>query len=268
MDNVLRMRMQEGAAGYGIYVMILESLRASEDYKIKSDTAVIGWQIHEQDLALVERVITQYDLFELSTDGYLSSPWLNAAMAAHEERRQKLAAAGRKSAAVKSAKNNQVATTLPGGGQPRTNDVSDLTQHTTTQPHIHTHINNPSSTANIAGVEGYFSEVMISKIGKDKGGVADVDKCRAALTSDSDHNAEVILSRAVEYKLTTAQVTALYNVTDGCRIGGARTMALLAAFRHCKETNFRPLYAYEYLMSRIKDAQDIQLSIDSEPNAL
>lgn len=56
---------------------------------------------------------------------------------------------------------------------------------------------------------------------------------------------------------------ALYNITDGCLVGGARTVALLAAFRHCKATQFKPLYAYEYLISRVKDAQDIQLEISS-----
>lgn len=263
MDNVLRMRMSEGAAGYGIYVMILECLRSTDDYRIKSDTAVIGWQIHEQDLALVERVITQYDLFDLSSDGYLSSPWLNAAMADHEARRAKLSAAGKKSAASKVQKSNQVATTLPPPSQPSSNDVGNLSQHTTTHLNNHTDNNNPSMPQIGDGVERYFCSDMISKIGRDKSGPADVDKCRLALTSDSNHNAEILLSRIVEYRLTNNQVMALYNITEGCLVGGARTVALLAAFRHCKETSFKPLYAYEYLISRIKDAQEIQLDMPS-----
>lgn len=116
MSNVLRMRMTEGAAGYGIYVMILESLRASEDYRIKYDPAVIAWSIHESDQALLERVLKDYDLFEVSSDGWLSSPWLCAAMAQHEERRAKLSAAGKRSAESKARKANEVATTLQGGG--------------------------------------------------------------------------------------------------------------------------------------------------------
>lgn len=263
MDNVLRMRMQEGAAGYGIYVMILEYLRSSDDYRIKSDTAVIGWQIHEQDLALVERVITQYELFDLSPDGYLSSPWLNACMADHEARRAKLSAAGKRSAASKAAKSNQVATTLTGGEQPRSNDVDDLAKQPPTHLNNHTDNLNPSGHNGSAGVEGYFCSDMISKIGKDRSGTADVDKCRLTLPKDADHNPEIIISRIVEYGLTYNQVMALYNITDGCLVGGARTVALLAAFRHCKTTQFKPLYAYEYLISRLRDAQDIQLEISS-----
>lgn len=260
---MLRMRMSEGAAGYGIYVMILECLRSTDDYRIKSDTAVIGWQIHEQDLALVERVITQYELFDLSKDGYLSSPWLNACMADHEAKRAKLSAAGRKSAAGRAQKTNQAATTLPGGGQPGSNDVGDLSQQPTTHLNNHTDNLNPSGHNSGTGVEGYFSAEMISRIGKDKSGPADVDKCRIALVKDPDHNPEILISRILEYKLTYNQVMALYNVTEGCLVGGARTVALLAAFRHCKETQFRPMYAYEYLISRIKDAQDVQLEISS-----
>lgn len=254
MDNVLRMRMAEGAAGYGIYVMVLESLRAAAGYRIKNDPAVIAWSIHEPDTELLSRILGSYDLFEFSEDGYISSPWLCAAMAQHDEKRAKLSAAGKKSAEKKAAAVNQVATTLGGGLQPAPNHVDDLSQQT--KEINNKNKKNPPSQplAHVEGVGGYFSDEMISQIGKDKSGVADADRCRSSLPADKDHNPEIILSRVSDYGLTYNQVMALYNVTEGCRIGGARTMALLAAFRHCKETNFKPMYSYEYLMSRIKES--------------
>lgn len=253
MSNVLRMRMTEGAAGYGIYVMILESLRASEDYRIKYDPAVIAWSIHESDQSLLERVLKDYDLFEISSDGWLSSPWLCAAMAQHEERRAKLSAAGKKSAESKARKANEVATTLRGGGQPASNHVGDLTQQRKEKKE-NKEIKEPNqSQYRGVAVDSYFDEKMISKIGKDKSGQADTGLMRSVLPKEDGHNPELLISRIQEYKLTKDQVLALYNVTDGCKIGGARTMALLAAFRHCKDTNFRPKYAYEWLMSRLKD---------------
>lgn len=253
MSNVLRMRMTEGAAGYGIFVMILESLRASEDYRIKYDPAVIAWSIHEPDQSLLERVLKDYDLFEISSDGWLSSPWLCAAMAQHEERRAKLSAAGKKSAESKARKANEVATTLQGGGQPASNHVDTLTQQRKEKKESK-EIKEPNqSQYRGVAVDSYFEEKMISKIGKDKSGPADVDQIRGVLPAEPGHNIELLLSRVQEYKLTKDQVLALYNVTEGCRIGGARTIALLAAFRHCRDTNFRPKYAYEWLMSRLKD---------------
>lgn len=253
MSNVLRMRMTEGAAGYGIYVMVLESLRASEDYRIKYDPAVIAWSIHESDQALLERVLTHYDLFEISSDNWLSSPWLTAAMAQHEERRAKLSAAGKRSAESKARKANEAATTLNGGGQPASNHVDTLSQQRKETKEIkEENLNQPTPYRGVA-VDSYFDEKMISKIGKDKSGQADTGLMRAVLPKEDGHNPELLISRIQEYKLTKDQVLALYNVTDGCKIGGARTMALLAAFRHCKDTNFRPKYAYEWLMSRLKD---------------
>lgn len=253
MSNVLRMRMTEGAAGYGIYVMILESLRASEDYRIKYDPAVIAWSIHESDQELLERVLKNYDLFEISPDGWLSSPWLTAAMAQHEERRAKLSAAGKRSAESKARKANEVATTLQGGGQPASNHVGNLVQQRKETKEIkEVNLNQPTQYRGVA-VDFYFEDKMISKIGKDKSGPADVDQIRSVLPAEPGHNIELLLSRIQEYKLTKDQVLALYNVTEGCKIGGARTMGLLAAFRHCKDTNFKPKYTYEWLMSRLKD---------------
>lgn len=253
MSNVLRMRMTEGAAGYGIYVMVLESLRASEEYRIKFDPAVIAWSIHEPDQELLERILTKYDLFEISPEGWLSSPWLCAAMAQHEERRAKLSAAGKRSAESKARKANEVATTLQGGGQPASNHVDVLEQQRKEIKEIKEKKEPQPITNGGLSVDYFFSEDMISKVGKDKSGEADTGLMRSVLPKEEGHNPELLISRIHEYKLTKDQVLALYNVTDGCKIGGARTMALLAAFRHCKDTNFRPKYAYEWLMSRLKD---------------
>lgn len=258
MDNVLRMRMQEGAAGYGIYVMILEQLRASDTYKISADTAVIAWAIHEQDLALVERILTKYDLFEVDEDRKLSSPWLNAAMADHEAKRQKLQEAGRKSAAVKAAAAKVAATTLTGGGQPRTNNAGNVTQQTTT---LNTHtINKPTPSVQVDGgsVDFLLSDEGISKIGKDKSGPADPAKAAQALPQEAGHNPDILIRRIKLYGFTSSQLLALYQITDGCRVGGAATIALLASFKHCQDTNFAPTYPYEYFVRRIKEAAELE----------
>lgn len=95
MDNVLQMRMQEGAYGYGIYLMILEQLRDADGYTMRYDPAVLAWALHESDQQRVERVCTNYGLFEITPDGLIKSPWLISAMSLHDDRRAKLSAAGK-----------------------------------------------------------------------------------------------------------------------------------------------------------------------------
>ena len=67
-DHVLAMRIQEGAAGYGIYVMLLELLRDSETRSLVMNPKNLAFAINEPDVSLVERVITQYGLFEVNVE--------------------------------------------------------------------------------------------------------------------------------------------------------------------------------------------------------
>lgn len=61
-DNVLEMRMTEGSAGYGVYVMLLELLRDSEERRLKFNPYKLAFAINETDKELVERVISNYNL--------------------------------------------------------------------------------------------------------------------------------------------------------------------------------------------------------------
>lgn len=119
MSDVLKMRMTLGAAGYGVYVQLLELLRDAPNYTAMFDAPVLAWALHEPDAALVEQVVKDYGLFDLAPDNSFRSPWLCAAMAEHDERRAKYAAAGRKSAAVRASKADQSATSPEQGS----NDV-------------------------------------------------------------------------------------------------------------------------------------------------
>lgn len=252
MDAVLKMRMQEGAAGYGIYIMLLEMLRSMDSYSIRWDPAVIAWSIHESDQELLTRVVQNYGLFELSSEGQLSSPWLSSIMEQHETKRAKLSAAGKKSAAVKKERKEDVATSLAGGGQPGCNHVGDLTQ----QDNIKEIKEKKEITTLPTIVEGeevdIFSDDFISRVGKAKTELFVPELHAMGLVGDSAHNYEVLITRAVKYRMTVDQFSVLNMATNGCAIGTPRFMALIASFKHCEQTNFVPSYPFEYFMSRIK----------------
>lgn len=98
-SNILRLLVQEGAEGYGIYWMLLELLRDAPGYSIDFEPKVLAYGLHVADVEKVTRVCRQYNLFTVSQDGVLSSPWLLEAMGEYDERKKKLQEAGRRGAA-------------------------------------------------------------------------------------------------------------------------------------------------------------------------
>lgn len=91
--------MREGAAGYGVYWMLLEILRDAPGYKVEYSREVLSYTLHLPEVNLLGRVCEEYNLFDISNDGYLSCPWLNEAMGEYDERKKKLQEAGRRGAA-------------------------------------------------------------------------------------------------------------------------------------------------------------------------
>lgn len=98
-SGLVTLIMNEGYAGYGIYWAVIELLRDAPGYKYSSDSKVLAYVLHAQDVAQVERVIRNFGLFDYDSDGLLFSPWLLEQMGAYDTRKAKLSAAGKKGAA-------------------------------------------------------------------------------------------------------------------------------------------------------------------------
>lgn len=64
-SRILRLRMTHGAAGYGIYFMLLERMREEEDYMLPCDYAVLSYDFHEPE-DLIRSVVEDFGLFEIS----------------------------------------------------------------------------------------------------------------------------------------------------------------------------------------------------------
>lgn len=262
MDAVLKMRMALGAAGYGVYVQLLELLRDADGYTAALEPSVLAWALHEPDASLVERVIREFGLFEISDDGRFKSPWLAAAMAEHDERRAKYAAAGRKSAAVRASRaeqpqapleqgSNKVQTTLPPPIEGGSNVVGNLSQQT-----IQT-IQNQKNKKTQPTIEedgwagDLFDKDLLSAIGRSKTPVWQPDKMDHLLAAGAGHNTAPLTRAAVKYSLRRSQVFWLWRATNRCEVGNAAFMAFLACLKHCEESQFKPTRPYEYFVSRI-----------------
>ena len=98
-STVLRLLAKEGAAGYGIYWMVLEMLRDSPGYEMQYDADLLAYTLHVNDVQLIKNVCELYNVFTITKDGRLTSPWLLEAMGEYDERKKKLQEAGRRGAA-------------------------------------------------------------------------------------------------------------------------------------------------------------------------
>lgn len=84
-----------GVEGYGIYWILIETLRGEDGYCARlSDIDIIARK-YNTDPEKMARVVNDFELFE--TDGYIFfSPWLSEAMREIDRRRAALSEAGKR----------------------------------------------------------------------------------------------------------------------------------------------------------------------------
>lgn len=268
MDAVLKMRMSEGSAGYGIFMMLLELLRDSDGYQTAYDPNVLAWALHESDIPKLQNVCEKYGLFSISEDKQICCPWLTAVMSQHEEKKKKLSEAGKRSAASRAAKaeqpqttleggSNVVATTLPPPLEGGSNVVASNAQQNKPNKRNQKKSNTPFNPVEGVAGEDIFSEDFIKRVGRLNVPSFVFEDMAGELFKDDEHNPAPLVDAANTFKLSKPQVQVLHAATLFCRVGSAQFMAFLAARRHCQETQFVPKFAFEYFMSRIKDARSL-----------
>lgn len=109
--GLLQLRIELGAAGYGIYWQVLELLRDAEGFSVQNYPRAVAFAINEADVPLVERVLSEFGLFDVSADNLLHCPWLDEQMAAYTDKKTKLQEAGRRGAAARYGKDSQAIAT-------------------------------------------------------------------------------------------------------------------------------------------------------------
>ena len=67
-EKLVRLRMKQGAAGYGVYFMILERLREEAEYMSAKDYNMIAFDLRV-DAAIVKSVVEDFGLFTFTDDG-------------------------------------------------------------------------------------------------------------------------------------------------------------------------------------------------------
>ena len=98
-EKLVRLRMKHGAAGYGVYFMILERLRDEADYMSAKDYNMIAFDLRV-DAAIVKSVVEDFGLFTFTDDGKcFYSESFSRRMLVMEEARSRRSVAGKKGGA-------------------------------------------------------------------------------------------------------------------------------------------------------------------------
>ena len=124
-EKIIRLRMKHGAAGYGVYFMLLERMREEANYMCAADYEMIAFDLRV-DKELVKAVVEDFGLFALTDDhqSFYSRSFMNR-MQQKDVKSEKLSEAGKRGMQKRwnkkdnevitndTKKDNEVITTLP-----------------------------------------------------------------------------------------------------------------------------------------------------------
>lgn len=258
-DHVLAMRIQEGAAGYGIYVMLLELLRDSETRSLVMNPKNLAFAINEQDVALVERVIKDYGLFEVAPDGAFRSPWLQQQLEDYDAKKEAAREAGRRGAARRYGKEQgsadtsdrvAIGTPCPTLSAPYSNITNDINENK---------INPTKSKLLGLSWEGYSGKDLFSLARTKEPPLSDITKQWASgkqkeLDRDrgrGKHNLDILLEISGHYSLGDDMFTFLLKFTNLGQVGHPGLVKLIAIYNGNKKDGFAPKYPAEYLLTKL-----------------
>lgn len=258
-DHVLTMRIQEGAAGYGIYVMLLELLRDSKERSLVFNPKNLAFAINEPDIELVARVIQEYGLFEVDQSGRMTSPWLNEQLEAYDQAKQAAQEAGRRGAAKRYGKklsdqgskdSDPIGTLSPPLSLPHSN----ITQYNTTNPINSTKSKLLSMSWGDMSGEDLFclarnSAGLVDDITRQwaEGKQQELDAQRGANT----HNLSAVLDCCDFFKVGTDIFAWLLRFTNYAQVDRPPLIKLMKVWNQARETNFKPKYPAEYIIVKM-----------------
>lgn len=262
MDNVLAMRISEGAAGYGVYMMILELLRDAENHQLKNNPAHIAFAINEPDKDMVGRVINDYALFEVTDSGTFGSSWLQSAMDAYNAVKNAAVEAGKRGAAKRWGKNQQ-------NQEPR--QTAENVTIDPNSPHMgggNSNQSNPNTNISIIGNKQDKSTTSKSKLlglswgvlggedlfrisREDSPMVDDAVVASMEQISDSSHNLGCVARCCKAMHVSQSVMDFIVDWSENGRVGSQNLMRVIKLSKYLEKGDFRPKYPNDYVLTRL-----------------
>lgn len=258
-DHVLAMRIEEGAAGYGIYVMLLELLRDSETRSLVLNPRNLAFAINEPDSALVERVIRQYSLFDIGEDNTFTSPWLESQMEEYDAKKRAASEAGKRGAAKRygqdvgqkpTTTSDPIGTPCPPPLGSHGNIINNI---------LSDKINQSKSKLLGLSYEGLTGEDLFNIARKDSGPVSTITRqWQQGKQRELDeqrgrdkHNLDTIMEVCDYFNLGDSCYSFLLRYTDLGRVGTAHMVDLVALYHRSKTEKFKPRFPAEYVIVKL-----------------
>lgn len=264
-DHVLSMRIQEGAAGYGIYMMLLELLRDAEDRAVVYNPQHLAFAINEPDASLVERVATKYGLFTIDKTKSMRSPWLDAQMAEYDAKKAAAVEAGKRGAAKRYGKqpDNPAKNGDPIGGA-----MGSLKDAHSNKPNPNiinqTELNPTTSKSRLLALSwDKWSGEELFLIARQKGTIlSDLDKEEAAIRQaaelakpEQEYNPALAYEIAETMHMTHEQYEVIASILAASPIGSPRIIEAVRILYDWTQRTFRARYPFEHLLCKLLDPQ-------------
>lgn len=265
-EEVISMRMYEHAAGYGVYIMILELMRDSPNYAINPNPARIAFAINEPDVDIVERVLTKYNLFESTEDGLITSPWLHTIMQCYEEKKSASREAASKAAAARWAKRSaedkkhmqeQCASNADALQEQCTSNANTLQDNATNNIN---NIKQNNNTNQPCARDLYWSVEGVGKISSEKIKAVCRDNsarytiamiCKDNIGRSKEYNPNICSDAAILLGLTYEQYKFLVYITLNGKVGHPCTKAAIVATNAVRNGEIYPTFPMNYILSKM-----------------
>lgn len=268
-DRIIDLRVNEHAAGYGIYNMLLELLRDADGYKVKYKPTHLAFAINEQDVELITRVINNYGLFEIDKDGYLSSPWLTSSMSALEDKKRKYAEAGKKGAAKKwQSTNDDNAQNDDGNAMatPQNTNGDAMTTPKNANGNIYNKYNITNKQTNKTDKLSWrvnddieINMQLLDDICREhKNMTMTKEMVLYAYPKDNEHNTECVYEIAYYFGLSDNQLKCLMLITQNGKVGGRELVELIKTYRKAVDDKFVPKYPFSYILSQFSSYANVK----------
>lgn len=258
-DQVLSMRIQEGSAGYGVYVMLLELLRDAENRRLVFNPRHLAFAMNEPNVELVQRVVQDYSLFTLDEQGRFTSPWLEAQMAEYDAKKAAAVAAGKRGAARRYgrvADESAGEVRVPMGGAMAAQSVPDSN---ITQPNKPNEIN-PTKSKLLGMTWRDWDGRRLFQLARRKEPeidemslrvVSDRQKAFDAQYGQDKYNFMALVDVCGFFHVGVGMFAFLAQYTNNGRVGSPELVRLLELRKECQRTQFVPKYPAEYILVKL-----------------
>lgn len=269
--DVIRMRRAEGAAGYGIYVMLLELMRDSEDQQLYDDPESLSFALHEDDVSMITRICHDYSLFTLTDDGYLRSPFLAMCQQQADERAAKAREWGRMGAKARYSRADGVESTPKSAQKSHGDDAQRVPSHGDIPYTLpmgggmdspcknqdnqtkdeEKEKNQPTTKSKLVAMEwlGLAGADWLEMCRSDP----KLDLCtieeRFGMSLNRTHNPLMLREWFANWPIPEQLYTTLRVFTDDWRVDHPVFVAINAVRVHAQKTQYRPAHPWEYLIS-------------------